>query len=52
VLALVIVFDGLVSIKNRPSPCVPPPEFGAIMSVVEPVVHPVVHIPAKTLESS
>jgi hypothetical protein len=53
VLLLVIVFAGFVSIRKRPSPCVPAPTaFGAIMTVVEPVVQPVVHIPTNTLESS
>src|SRR6185312_5949128 len=52
VLALVIVFDGLVSMRKRPSPCVPLDAVGAMVTAVDPLLHPAEQVPLNTAESS
>ena len=39
------VFDGFLSMRKRPSPWVPPFAVGFTNSEVDPVVHPVAHVP-------
>jgi hypothetical protein len=43
---------GFLLIRNRPSPCVPGPLVAATLTTVDPVVHPVAHVPPKTRLSS
>jgi hypothetical protein len=42
---LLIVFAGFLSIRNRPSPWVPPLTVATTNTEVDPVVHPLEHVP-------